>query len=181
MRDIVTADAISRGKNAEYKRPLKTESITSTSMEIRIRREGRNGRRLGQTEASKNRCGRRLIKSSITRTTVRRRSTKALRACPSVSYKRAKTVVETPKWEHENATSSFAGLSERTKTVGRERNKLSTERRGGKGVSPATCPTVWELGSRLAWKQESTGKFLKRRPTTPRKYQIGKNAKTLMP
>ena len=66
------------------------------------------GRRLGQTEASDNRCVGMGIKSSIARSTVRRKSAKALRTFPSVSYyKRAKTVVER---EHENATTIFAGL-----------------------------------------------------------------------
>ena len=84
---------------------------------------------------------------------VRRRKAKALRAFPSVSYKRAKTVVErernkgtrkcyeifagllrerengrkrTQEKEHENARSISAGLLERAKVVERQRNKHAT-------------------------------------------------------
>ena len=42
-RYIVTADAISHGKKAEYKRSLKTKSIASASMGKRIRRRGNAG------------------------------------------------------------------------------------------------------------------------------------------
>ena len=88
--------------------------------------EGTQGRRLGQTEASDDRCDTMRIKSSLTRPTVRRRKPKGnkkrynhswsngqtklrkatvLRAFPVISYGRAKTVVE-----RQNAAGISAGL-----------------------------------------------------------------------
>ena len=102
---------------------------------------------------------------------------KASRAFPPVSYERAKTVVEIERKkgtrkryeyfrrslrrgqkrsgedtrkEHENAINISAGLQERAKTIERERKKHATERRRGKRVSLAVCPTAKELSSRLA-------------------------------
>ena len=119
---------------------------------------GTQGRRLGQTEASDNQWGSMRIQSPRTWPTVRRRKANALRVFPPVSYEKEKTVVERERrkgtqkrYEH------FRRSLERARTVERGRNKHPTERRGGKRVSPATCPTAQELSSRLSWKQESTG------------------------
>ena len=94
------------------------------------------------------------IQSPRTWPTVRRRKANALRVFPPVSYEKEKTVVERERrkgtqkrYEH------FRRSLERARTVERGRNKHPTERRGGKRVSPATCPTAQELSSRLTWKQ----------------------------
>ena len=67
---------------------------------------------------------------------------------------------ENSRREHKNVTSISAGLWDRVKTVvKRGCEKCATERRGGKGVRLAVCPTVRGLNGRLAGKQETTGEL----------------------
>ena len=86
-----------------------------------------------------------------------RKKGKALRALPLVSHERAKTVVER---ERKKRTRIFPPVSG-AKSVRRKRKIRATERYGGKGVSL----TIPEFSRRLAWKQESTGEFVKRQTT----------------
>ena len=98
-----------------------------------------------------------------------RRKAKEFRAFPPVYHEGAKTVTEgerkkrtqkrcgyfrrslrrgqkrsgeDTRKEHENAINISAGLQERAKPIEREGKKHVAERRGGKAVSLAVCPTV---------------------------------------
>ena len=103
-----------------------------------------------------------------------RKKGKALRALPLVSHERAKTVVER---ERKKRTRIFPPVSG-AKSVRRKRKIRATERYGGKGVSL----TIPEFSRRLAWKQESTGEFVKIQTIEhPQNDKIDKNAKTLTP
>ena len=107
---------------------------------------GTQGRRLGQTEASDNPCGSMRIKSSLTRPMIRRRKAKennlkkgtAVRAGPK---RRNRSQEESTK-----ALRAFPPVSQRRRkqSCKREREKRATERRRGRGVSLAVCPTVQE-------------------------------------